>query len=466
MSKDLDNELDDQLDIHDSDLSDEFNEYDDDIDSDADGSDYDADNEDEDDDDLDIPQQAGMPMFMKAGLAVAGIASLAGVGTIGYLTLAGDSGEQVAEFTDYTSQPAPNAISNMSDEINTHSTASTATETQQPVESTTTEEDPFGLGLPVASENATVDASVEVAKETAPALVEDTVAVSEDEIAEIKESIKAELEEKYAAKFNESISSLTEQIESQVANKLKGYNSSNSEYALSIAKLQIEVEKLAEQDTTAEGQEALKKLKAELSNKVTLERLSKEEKATLTAGRTRLEGFMVLTASLDGNMSIIRTPTDRVNVFFEGEVFNNAGRNVKVTDVKDHGYLVLVGSEYFIDEEYEDRKVVKTQKATPAKKPAKKPVKVAPKPKPAVTQKVDTTKVESRVYRAETINKRKVAVGWLKSGEYSKGYLVSNPSGEWSDVKLGDTIPTLGRVTGEDFDGNLIVGDFVILASE
>src|SRR5690606_24521713 len=90
------------------------------------------------------------------------------------------------------------------------------------------------------------------------------------------------------------------------------------------------------------------------------------------AGRTRLKGFNVVNATEDGAMSVVKVPSGSIQVFFDGERFNLRGKRVRVSGIDEDGRLVLVGTDYFIDQTREERP--KRTIAKPAPRPAERKV--------------------------------------------------------------------------------------------
>lgn len=471
MAKELDDTLDDQLDINeleDEELQDDElgNAYSTEEDP------YSDDEEDEDEEDL-TPPKTGLSPIMKGILAFTGVAVAIGTAGIAYLTIAGGSAPAPVQNTamSVSDTVAPDARDNMAQALNEAKAApvlpaSVNTGNDLQIDGLSTPEQIVQNAGTASNQGSVVD-TLDLPSNAQPKVQTElnvSTGMTKEEMDKFKEDLERELEEKYLAKFKTMSSSIKSDLESELTKKIADSSSQNAE----IVKLRKEIQELKDSKLKLSDNEEIKKIYEELETKLSVVRLSEEEKDELLDGRKRLQGFMVLTASLDGEMSIVRTPSDRVNVFFKGEIFNNAGDYVKVTNVTDGGYLVLVGDNYFIDETYVERSKVKTTKVnrpakkeqtsqkqkTEEKKSVEKPVKVKP------------TEIDSRAYRAQEINGKKVAVGWIKSGEYSQGYLVASPSGDWTPVKIGDELKGLGRVTGEDFDGNLIVGNFVVLAAE
>ncbi|OXX49113.1 hypothetical protein B9J93_03245 [Vibrio sp. V17_P4S1T151] len=473
MAKELDDTLDDQLDINeleDDELQD--NELGNAYSTEEDP--YGDDEEDENEEDL-TPPKTGLSPIMKGILAFTGVAVAIGTAGIAYLTIAGGSAPAPVQNTamSVSDTVAPDARDNMAQALNEAKAtpvlpASVNTGNDLQIDGLSTPEQIVqnsGASINQGSVVSDFDLSSNVKPEV-QVQPNASTGMTKEEMDKFKEDLERELEEKYLAKFKTMSSSIKSDLESELTKKIADSDSSSQN--AEIVKLRKEIQELKDSKLKLSDNEEIKKIYEELETKLSVVRLSEEEKDDLLDGRKRLQGFMVLTASLDGEMSIVRTPSDRVNVFFKGEIFNNAGDYVKVTNVTDGGYLVLVGDNYFIDETYVERSKVKTTKVNrPAKKQQTSQKPNVEEKKAAEKQaKVKLTEIDSRAYRAQEINGKKVAVGWVKSGEYSQGYLVSSPSGDWTPVKIGDELKGLGRVTGEDFDGNLIVGNFVVLATE
>ncbi|MCP1674279.1 Skp family chaperone for outer membrane proteins [Natronocella acetinitrilica] len=162
-------------------------------------------------------------------------------------------------------------------------------------------------------------------------------------------------------------------------------------------------------------------------------------------GRRRLEGFKVINKTGDGTMTVVRTPSARVNVYFVGEVFRIAGDTVTVTDILADGKLVLGrdtrGNRWFIDGILEEPRRQAQRQATSA---------------PAQNQ----ARSESESSRSSDSSAR--TEGWSLNAVMSSGYLVKDPSGQFIAVSRGDRIADLGEVIGLTDSGGLRVGRHVI----
>ncbi|EJG0331906.1 hypothetical protein DBT89_RS25260, partial [Vibrio parahaemolyticus] len=404
MAKELDDTLDDQLDINeleDDELQDDElgNAYSTEEDP------YGDDEEDEDEEDL-TPPKTGLSPIMKGILAFTGVAVAIGTAGIAYLTIAGGSAPAPVQNTamSVSDTVAPDARDNMAQALN----EAKATPVLPASVNTGNDLQIDGLSTPeqiVQNSGASVNQGAVVSDFDLSSNVKPEVQVqpnastgmTKEEMDKFKEDLERELEEKYLAKFKTMSSSIKSDLESELTKKIADSSSQNAE----IVKLRKEIQELKDSKLKLSDNEEIKKIYEELETKLSVVRLSEEEKDELLDGRKRLQGFMVLTASLDGEMSIVRTPSDRVNVFFKGEIFNNAGDYVKVTNVTDGGYLVLVGDNYFIDETYVERSKVKTTKVNrPAKKQqtSQKP-KVEEKKAAEKQAKVKPTEIDSRAYR-------------------------------------------------------------------
>lgn len=206
-------------------------------------------------------------------------------------------------------------------------------------------------------------------------------------------------------------------------------------------------------------------------------------------GRSRLKGFKIISASDDGDMVTAKTPSGKVQVFFEGEVLHVRGKgSYTVQKIEGHGQRVLVGNSFYFDDVHLDAPKIKPKKA------ASKPPSQASKPsretqRPAVKQ--SAKPVIDRSGRGRTVSGPSYVIaeknpeliaqevaekgasveyiapaakGWMMSGGSAdrSSYLVKDPESNWHVVKVGQEIQGLGKVIGITESGNLAVGDFVI----
>ncbi|WP_137297166.1 hypothetical protein [Psychromonas sp. SP041] len=201
-----------------------------------------------------------------------------------------------------------------------------------------------------------------------------------------------------------------------------------------------------------------------------LPRLSFSEKKSLIKNRSRIPGYSVISTSVEGDMSIVRSVKygkERISVFFKGEKMIVSGKGVlNVQEIKDSGHLALVGNRYFMDDTYipyiasSDKKTShkKESKKESKKEVAKKEHKKAPmlKKKPEQKSQVVTGSI------AKPIAFKSFARGWKLNGVYPDGFLIESPTGEWITKVVGESIPEMGIVQGLDDSGNLIVDKFLI----
>lgn len=191
----------------------------------------------------------------------------------------------------------------------------------------------------------------------------------------------------------------------------------------------------------------------------------------LKEGRSRLPGFKVFNSTEDGTMSVVKTPSGNVNVYFKGERFYITGNKlVTVESIHDDGYLVLVSGGYYIDDTLvEPKRAARKPDPKPEKKKvAEKKVdnshrETAKSVKPATEREIVPIEDTRRL-----INGREVLAGWSLNAIFGgdKSYLLTSPNGDWDTYASGDTIPDAGIISGLDDDRNLIVGNHVILLSK
>jgi len=222
--------------------------------------------------------------------------------------------------------------------------------------------------------------------------------------------------------------------------------------------------------------------------------------------RERLPGFKILATSNGGTMAITKTPTGKVQVFFDGEHLVVRGHGtMKVTGLRADGRVVLVGDKYFFDGTYKrpepkPARQSKSSKSSPAPKQTEKPEpqerskasnpasnKAEQESKPdyiIAEENPNDDKAEERsngrmsysessapMSTGQQASKsssegRKLAEGWKVVGNDANksGFLVRSPAGRWHPVKVGQTIPEMGEVEGMDANKNLLVGEYIIIS--
>lgn len=186
-------------------------------------------------------------------------------------------------------------------------------------------------------------------------------------------------------------------------------------------------------------------------------------------GRTRLPGFEVIKTTADGSMSVVKTPSDKVNVYFDGEQFYHGGSLKKVSGIEESGWVVLVEDSFFIDAEREpiEPKVivkevptkqrkkeitstaapnVKDQDSDVADSKERSDAKVSPAPAPA---------------RPEPVSKTE---GWALHvvDQEAQSFLLRGPDLDWHVAKAGRDFKDFGVVHGYEEGKGLLVGDAVI----
>lgn len=210
-------------------------------------------------------------------------------------------------------------------------------------------------------------------------------------------------------------------------------------------------EKISSSDKSDRVADAITKLSAELTE--IKKRMIEAENAVLEAevkaeeaeaktidlsGRKRMPNFSVIGTSKDGMMSIIRTPSDRINIFFKGERFLFGPRRMVVSDVVDSGKIVLVGDNLFIDG---------TRDVSTIKKPAR-----ATKPAKKAAKRAELTSCE----RGEA------AKGWSLTAVLPEGYLLKTPKGKFKKFATGENIPGVGIINSVNSLGDLRAGTCLI----
>lgn len=213
--------------------------------------------------------------------------------------------------------------------------------------------------------------------------------------------------------------------------------------------------------------------------------------AALTTGRERLKGFKVINATPDGTMSVVETPSGRVNVYFKGEKFYLHGKLVSVTGIEANGQVVLVENNGFIDSTYVPRpkpavaaktpkssgsvamaatpKVVKpgttSAEALPVTEhPPVRPVAAAPTTRPLgqESEPAPSSTVISHSPVSAAEQRYNPIKGWGFHGILDDGFLLHSPDDKWPIYRKGDLLPGVGIIAGLDQNNNLRVGDYSI----
>lgn len=217
-------------------------------------------------------------------------------------------------------------------------------------------------------------------------------------------------------------------------------------------------------------------------------------------GRSRLPGFKVFKTSGDGTMSVVRTPTNRVNVYFVGERFYANGKRVKVTGVEKDGWVVLVDDKYFIDAKrdpvpYRSKAAKKTTAKAPAKSTTTKTAAVKTKTTEAKSEPAKTASAPSLKASGTNANKGKdgeaqiwwssddvelsevkdccskpkpvtsyVAAenelkGWKVHAINNGQYLLRDTEAKWHSAYLGKNFLSYGKVEGVSANNELVIGN-------
>lgn len=204
-------------------------------------------------------------------------------------------------------------------------------------------------------------------------------------------------------------------------------------------------------------------IKVNSTDLASVPRLSLVDKEKFISGRQRLKGFSVVNISLDRKMSIIKTPSNSINVYYPGEVFKVKDFGlVTVSSIEDNGFLVIAGDKWFIDDKLEVRvdkepapKPLSDKKKSVLKSDDKfviKPVEAAK----AVTKVDAKEKSQHQAFDKNAVN------GWVLNAVYPNGFLLQDPTGEWRTFSIGDKIDGIGVITGLDQNGSLKVGAHLI----
>lgn len=169
-------------------------------------------------------------------------------------------------------------------------------------------------------------------------------------------------------------------------------------------------------------------------------------------GRYRLPGLKVIEATESGKMAVVtKASNGRTFTLFKGERLGTPRGSMKVSEVKEDGFLILVGDMYYIDKVSQEKpdfaplvpvkKVVKAE----AEKPAK------------ATRRVSAAKEKQADSSAS-------ASDYTLNAVYNDGnsFGLVNSAGDFKSYRTGEELPGVGRITGLDANGNLKAGNKVI----
>jgi soluble cytochrome b562 len=266
--------------------------------------------------------------------------------------------------------------------------------------------------------------------------LEETPTISTaDEVARLKATVNHLRDE--SAEIKTTVASL-----SQGLNKLSGYAEKDHAEQTEIKdKLDALIKRMDEAPKAAETA-AVNASKAD-AGKVAPAKVA-EVGNPKAPGRFRLPGLKVVEATESGKMAVVtKLSNGRTFTLFKGERLGTPRGNMSVTEVKDEGFLVLVGDQYYIDKVSEDKPEAPVVAAAPrAEKPSRKSS-AAAKPKPAEV-------TETGAYTLNAVS----------DGGSSFG--IVNNNGEFKLYRLGDELPGAGKITGLDGNGDLKAGNKVI----
>lgn len=273
------------------------------------------------------------------------------------------------------------------------------------------------------------------------AALEEAPAISvSDEVARLKSALNHQKNETESLKS--TLASLT-----QGMSKLSAYAEKDHEEQ---AQIRVQLEALSKRFEEAPKQEvaAVPAPKAPETPRVEGQKAEGKPAENLqnpkAAGRYRLPGLKVVEVTESGKMAIVtKVSNGRTFTLFKGERLGTPRGSMKVTEVKDDGFLILVGDTYYIDKVAES-------------KPEAVPVVAAPKPeKPA--RRVVTAKQKQVAPSVD-------ASGYTLNAVYDSGqsFGLVNPAGDFKSYRIGDDLPGVGRITGLDDNGNLRAGSKVI----
>lgn len=203
------------------------------------------------------------------------------------------------------------------------------------------------------------------------------------------------------------------------------------------------------QETMLAMQQRLDSLQARLDESERKNEIKKAE--SILDGRERLAGFQVLSMATDEEV-IVLAPSGRKILLYPGERVATYRGTLPVSRVMNDprlGVVVLIGEKFFVDKELVKQVVAKKpQKSVPV---ARKP---APKPAPTASASVPAPgSVDAVIPRIQDVAGYRVIAVY----QGNKATIRNAAGGSDIRVKIGETIPGLGRVTNIDPTGTVYV---------
>ena len=368
----------------------------------------------------------GATPFLKTplGMATIGLAVVGVMGGAGAVFMSGNSEEVIA--------PETAAVVPQASEPNFSEPVPQAPAVVAPaVETTAAITEPALVAQPPATQAPLNQLN------NVPAEVEHVGQLTDADSAELKEFISEQRAE--MKQLNSALSALTEEIQGI---KVQMNQNANADKALkdSLDSLSSKLEKNVE----AVSADVVSPVSTTTATQPLVNAPVKvEQNNALAQGRQRVTDFLVVDATSNGQMVIIKkVSSGRVFTVFKGEVLVIGGKRLSVQSIEGGGTVVLLGDKLYID---------KVLAAKPAVEP--RTAKVAAKaPLPA---KAAAKAPISRDAKGFTLNA-------VYDSDSSFG--VVDNKGNFKSYRVGESVPELGgaKVQGLDASGNLKVGDYVI----
>ena len=397
--------------------------------------------------------QAGAKPFLKTPIGMAsvgaGVFVLGLVGFVGIKSIGG-SGETLTEAAPPGPEPLAPAAGDPNYDANTQPTQSSAATVTEPLPvkrlptpaeqlaGATIERAP--APVPVGDQHSSVPAQKLVSGlDEAPAIS------TPDEVTRLKAALSHQQEE--TENLKTAIASLTQGI-----SKLSAYAEKDHEEQVQIKDQLETLVKRLDDAPAAAAAVTMPASKTPVTVNVDASKAVAKPAADLgnpnAPGRYRLPGLKVIEATESGKMAVVtKASNGRTFTLFKGERLGTPRGSMTVTEVKDDGFLILVGDKYYIDKVSDEKP--QAAPVVPVVK-AEKPVKQVKRAEPARQKQQSEPVVDSSAY---TLNA-------VYDGGNSFGLV--NSAGDFKSYRTGDELPGVGKITGLDANGNLKAGSKVI----
>ena len=185
--------------------------------------------------------------------------------------------------------------------------------------------------------------------------------------------------------------------------------------------------------------------------------------AATTSVRVRLKGVQVIGTSSDNQMLILKLADGTNRAVAVGDSITHDGKKITVTAIDAALKALSFGDRLFADETMEP--VAQKTTSPVASKTIKQP---RPAPKSNSAEDDDVPANVNVSYQAgKSVTQRQIADGWILSAQFEQDkFLLQDPKGKFTTVRINQTLDGMGKVEGLDGHGNLKIGPYLVKLSK